>query len=316
MNKNLEVARSVLEKSHNPLTISEIWNIAKNLGLIKSLNLKGKTPWASFGAAIYTNIKHNYKDSIFEIVQYKPKMIIKLKNQNFKEEITKITKYKNLDDSECKKGFYERDLHLLLAKFIYDNPNFDAFSKTIFHENSTKNKKGYDKWLYPDMIGIKFEKFSDEIVKFISKFDKRQIKIYSFEIKKELNISNFREYYFQAVSNSSWANEGYLVVLNINEEDDELMELIYKTSLSFGIGVISLDSENLAQSKVVAAAKFKERLDLNMIDELAGKNRNFKDFINTICDFDVNYSNRFEKEFDKILDDTAMENYINDKGIK
>jgi hypothetical protein len=30
-------------------------------------------------------------------------------------------------------------------------------------------------------------------------------------MKKELNFSNLRESYFQAVSNSSWANEGYLV---------------------------------------------------------------------------------------------------------
>ncbi|MSN95773.1 HrgA protein [Campylobacter sp. FMV-PI01] len=315
MNKNIEVAKIVLEKSYKPLTINEIWDIAKNLGLTKSLNLNGKTPYASFGARIYTDIKHNYQNSIFEIVQHKPKISIKLKNQNFNK-ISKAVKYEILDDKKCEDKFCERDLHLLLAKFIYSNSNFDAFSKTIFHENSTKNKKGYDKWLYPDMIGVKFEKFGDEILEFISKFDKRRVKIYSFEIKKELNISNFRECYFQAVSNSSWANEGYLVALNINEENDELKDLINKTSLSFGIGVISLDSENLDQSKVLAAARFKESLDLNLMDELASKNKNFKDFMKTICDFDIKNSNRFEKEFDKILDDIAMEKFINDKGIK
>lgn len=34
-----------------------------------------------------------------------------------------------------------------------------------------------------------------------------------------MNFTNLREYYFQAVSNSSWANEGYIVALDIDDAD-------------------------------------------------------------------------------------------------
>jgi hypothetical protein len=41
-------------------------------------------------------------------------------------------------------------------------------------------------------------------------------------MKKNLNFTNLREYYFQAVSNSSWANEGYIVALDIDEDESFL----------------------------------------------------------------------------------------------
>ena len=74
------------------------------------------------------------------------------------------------------------------------------------------------------------------MLNFAAKFVKIPLKIYSFEMKKYLSIANLREYYFQAVSNSSWANEGYLVALNIDKNDKELMELIG-----------SLNSKNLSR---------------------------------------------------------------------
>lgn len=44
---------------------------------------------------------------------------------------------------------------------------------------------------------------------------------------------------FQAVSNSSWANEGYLVVLQ--EIDSEVLSELRRLNQSFGIGVIKLE---------------------------------------------------------------------------
>ena len=36
-----------------------MYHIANEMGLIKELNLNGKTPWASFAARIYMDIKEN-----------------------------------------------------------------------------------------------------------------------------------------------------------------------------------------------------------------------------------------------------------------
>lgn len=66
--------------------------------------------------------------------------------------------------------------------------------------------------------------------------------------------------------------------LNIDEKDEELIMLINKLNLSFGIGVISLNSTEIAQSQILAASKTKE-LDLIIINDLCSKNPNFKDFL-------------------------------------
>lgn len=64
-----------------------------------------------------------------------------------------------------------------------------------------------------------------------------------------LSWSNLKECYFQAVSNSSFANEGYLVVFE--EFDDEILEELIRLNASFGIGVIKLESST-AESRTLS----------------------------------------------------------------
>lgn len=237
--------------------------------------------------------------------------MIKLKSQNltFSDAASEV--------KQAKSAFDERDLHPLLASFVELSPNFNARVKTIFHESSIKSKKGRDKWLYPDIVGVSFEheSYEDNVLNFAAKFVKIPLKIYSFEMKKYLSIANLREYYFQAVSNSSWANEGYLVALDIDESDEELMELIGSLNSSFGIGILGLDSENLAQSKILAQPKFRANLDFNIINELCKKNPHFNKFLETVKDYDSKNKKCFDGEFDRILTDDEMQKYLKNKKI-
>ena len=305
----LEVAKKVLEIKKQPLNPNRIYKIADELDLTKELNLSGKTPWDSFSAQIYSDLKEN-DNSIFEKISEKP-ILIKLKSQNlsFSDAVS--------DTKQVKNAFDERDLYPLLASFVELSPNFNARVKTIFHESSLKSKKGRDKWLYPDIVGVSFEheSYEDSVLNFAAKFVKIPLKIYSFEMKKYLSIANLREYYFQAVSNSSWANEGYLVALDIDESDEELMELIGSLNSSFGIGVLGLDSENLAQSKILAQPKFRANLDFNIINELCKKNPHFNKFLETVKDYDSKNKKRFDGEFDRILTDDEMQKYLKNKKI-
>lgn len=305
----LEVAKKVLEIKKQPLNPNRIYKIADELDLAKELNLSGKTPWDSFSAQIYSDLKEN-DNSIFEKISEKP-ILIKLKSQNltFSDTASEV--------KQAKSAFDERDLHPLLANFVGLSPNFNARVKTIFHESSIKSKKGRDKWLYPDIVGVSFEyeSYEDSVLNFAAKFVKIPLKIYSFEMKKYLSIANLREYYFQAVSNSSWANEGYLVALDIDESDEELMELIGSLNSSFGIGVLGLDSENLAQSKILAQPKFRANLDFNIINELCKKNPHFNKFLETVKDYDSKNKKRFDGEFDRILTDDEMQKYLKNKKI-
>ncbi|MDO4250151.1 MAG: hypothetical protein Q4C68_01430, partial [Moraxella sp.] len=181
-------------------------------------SFSGKTPHASFARHIYTDTQH------FEVVENtKPKQF-RLKNHDYHDEQNANVMVKNHEKellkstkkAKAKIHFHERKIHDLLAYFLKNHEYFEAYSKTVFHEESVKGQKGEDKWLYPDMVAVNFEYANyqeNNLFQFIHKFDILPIKIYSFEIKKELSFNNYKEYFFQAVSNSSWANEGYLVAL-------------------------------------------------------------------------------------------------------
>lgn len=308
----IDVAKEVLERKKEALNPIKMYHIANEMGLTKELNLNGKTPWHSFAATIYMNVKK--VDSIFEVVTEKPIKLIKLKNQVINLE---AQMEKNSEIKEPKTSYSERDLHPLLSRFISFNENFKAYTKTIYHESSKKSQKGADKWLYPDIVGVSFEykDYQKELNKFIGKFSSLPIKIYAFEMKKHLSVSSFREYYFQAVSNSSWANEGYLVALDIDESDEELMDLIKRLSYSFGIGVISLNSQNVDESVILARAEFRENLDYSVMNELSMKNPDFKKFLESVEEFNIEKEYRSKSEFDEVLDNDKLDNYLINKKI-
>ncbi|WP_245953290.1 hypothetical protein [Moraxella caviae] len=129
-----------------------------------------------------------------------------------------------------------------------------------------------------------------------------------------MSFSNYKESFFQAVSNSSWANEGYLVAVDIRQ-DNQFIEALQKLSQSFGIGIIELNIQDVSQSKILSPAKFKENMDYSVVDELANKNPNFAQFLKTITDFDVDNPNRFKGEFDKILSADELNIHLKNKVL-
>jgi len=214
--------------------------------------------------------------------------------------------------------FYERDLHPLLTTYLKRN-NF--LSKTIFHENSDNEKDNHQKWIHPDIISVKFTKFnresSETFLKAVNIND--AFKISSYEIKKEiLTDYDLKKSYFQAVSNSSWANYGYLVAININ---NGLMDEIGRLNESFGIGLILLDS-NTEKTRVVFPAKYK-KLDIKTIDKLSLVNKDFETFIKYVEDIlsaDKKYVKALEKELTSFCDkefktDKEVLSYCKKKNI-
>jgi hypothetical protein len=233
------------------------------------------------------------------------------------DKITEITEAapKKVDKS---KSFDERDLHRLLSSYL---KNIGVYSKTIFHEQSTFNKDNNQIWTHPDMVGIKFlnlqTKASQNFLKSINRVD--TFKLSSYEIKKEINSdSELKKAFFQAVSNSSWANYGYLVAF---EFSDSLTEEMERLNQSFGIGIIELNS-NPYRSKVLFQPTYRD-LDFKTIDKLCKINKDFESFIEQsekIMTAEERYYKSTEKEFDEFCDDyfendTEFENYCKAKNI-
>jgi hypothetical protein len=224
-----------------------------------------------------------------------------------------------IDESKPKnkKAYEERALHKLLSSYL---KNRDEYSKTIFHETSN-GKDNNQIWTHPDMVGIKFlnlqTKASQNFLKSINRVD--TFKLSSYEIKREINNdSDLKKAFFQAVSNSSWANYGYLVAF---EFSDNLMEEMARLNQSFGIGIIELDA-NPYQSRILFPAVYKD-LDFKTIDKLCKINREFESFIEQtekLLTAEERYYRSTEKELDEFCDsyfetDSEIEKYCKEKLI-
>ena len=216
------------------------------------------------------------------------------------------------------KTYEERDLHKLLSSYL---KNTGIYSKTIFHEQSTYGKDSNQIWSHPDMVGIRFLKLqsnaSQNFLKAINRVD--TFKLSSYEIKKEINSdSELKKAFFQAVSNSSWANYGYLVAF---EFSDSLSEEIERLNQSFWIGVIELNA-NPYKSKVLFQPKYKD-LDFKTIDKLCKINKEFEKFIEQtekLMTAEERYYKSTEKELNEFCDDyfsndSEVEKYCKGKNI-
>lgn len=201
-----------------------------------------------------------------------------------------ITKYaaeiENLLDSQAqpvstpqqtnasKDTYKERDLHRLLSNYLSSQRNI--LSKTIFHETSKKSDQN-QKWIHPDMVGVSFSEFQDKATVVLMKAAdiKQYVDLYSFELKCSIqNDHELKEAFFQALSNSSWANYGYLVAFEIK---DDLLEEMERLNRAFGIGIISL-SPYSTDTRILFAAR-KNEVDYFTIDKLCRINEDFKRFM-------------------------------------
>ncbi|MFP6211660.1 HrgA protein [Helicobacter pylori] len=295
--QDIEIIQSVLEAIKEPIKVTEIYDKAKELfekGEIESMfDYGGNTPDQSVSAAIYTALNKGEELPFFK-VQEKPTLIA-LKGAA-KEPVLNIQK----SSIPGVKIAHERDLHPFLTYMAFHNENLKCYTKTIFHEESSKSPKGMDRWLYPDMVGVRFlhaEWSNENLITFSKKFDTLPVKLVSFELKKEISVHNCRECYFQAISNSS--NEGYLVGCNINTHNPQLMDLLKRLHASFGIGVIDLRTDE-DKSAILLNAKYKEKIDYTVALELSEKNEKFSGFLKSVVDYDPNHQHRYKDEFDEV----------------
>jgi len=282
-----QLAQKVLADYKTPLSTEEIWNHAVKKKYVAELNSVGKTPKTTLGARM------GQAKDIFVCTDDRPKRFYLREIKPI--EIAPPVEEKKIS-TKVTKTYLEKDLHPLLT--YYANFYLRVYCKTINHSKSERSKFG--EWLHPDMVGCNFpsENWSAGTTELSQALGVMNIRLYSFELKRELNFSNLREAFFQAVSNSSWAHEGYLCVADISEDEDFLSE-IKRLSGSFGIGIINLDITDPDASRVVFPAKQKENLDWESMNKLC-INNDFKVFLRRIKN-DLTSTEIRKEEYDKIL---------------
>jgi hypothetical protein len=291
-----EMAEKIIMDAQKPLSPVEIWEIGEPQGYKEKLSLKGKTIPSTIGAQIYTDIKDN-QDSKFVKIKTKPiRFYLKDLPQNF--DVNLLDNQPSQKSVQKTKSYDERALHPLLSYYVY---TFNSiYTKTIFHENS--KKKVFAQWQHPDIVGAFYpmEQWESDVFEIVNYTGNQPVKIFSYELKKSLDFNNLRESYFQAVSNSSWANEGYLVAAEIDRNDDFMSE-IRRLSNSFGIGLILLDTNNPDDSEVLLEARQRDVLDIEMMNKICQINPHFKEFLARIK-IDLNSKEIRKEKFDKIFE--------------
>ena len=283
----IQLAQKVLTEVKSPLSIDEIWDYASDKNYIVDLNSSDKTPKATLSARV------GQAGDIFGYTGNRPRRYYLLNltnNIDFEQvEIKTVTIKKE-------KNYLEKDLHPLLVYFAKFYLN--VYCKTINHSKSSK--KEFSEWLHPDIVGCCFPigSWSTNTIELSQALGVMNIRLYSFELKRELNFTNLREAFFQAVSNSSWAHEGYLCTAEISEDADFLFE-IKRLSTSFGIGLVHLDTTDPDSSRIIYPAKSKDTLDWESMNKLC-INTDFQEFLKRIKN-DLTINEIHKAQYDKVL---------------
>lgn len=219
-------------------------------------------------------------------------------------------------EPEPVKSFDERSLHKLFCSYLRTR---SIYAKTIFHEKSSSRVDTAQKWVHPDIVGVQFEEFKNDATLSLLKATepKETVHLYSYELKKKIESDyQLKQYYFQALSNSNWANFGYLVAFEINDGLDEEME---RLNNAYGIGIIQMQDGNWT---ILYPAREKA-LDYNTIEKLNNLNRDFCTFIDKISKV-LNAPEKYIKEakdsFESICDkifesDEEQERYCKEHNI-
>jgi hypothetical protein len=312
-----EAILRVLDEKKEPITPTDIYNTIIANKYYDFLNNQKPEGTVSKIAGSFirngdTRVKRVTKDGykyFYYLAKYEQIINLDIFYTNITNNIT--------TNLSSKKDFKERDLHRLFSTYL---KSINIYSKTIYHEKSTKDDET-QKWTHPDIIGVQLinlrNNCSRNFLKAINK--KETFKLMSYELKKEIrNDYELKEAYFQAVSNSSWANYGYLVSFEI---DNSLYDEIKRLNESFGIGVIELYS-NPYQSKILFQSKYRE-LDINTIDKLCKNNPDFNIFLEQmekLLNADEKYYKATENELEHICDnyllnDDEIKEYCKEKNI-
>jgi len=309
----LDLAHDVLRDASKPLTYQEIWQAGTEAALVAKVRTSGKTPWQTLGSQLYVEVRDNDASMFVKVGKRPARFFLAARQPELPPDVIARIEREETKVKDTKPDYHERDLHALMTYFAYANPTFNRgrsiFTKTILHEKSQRS--GYNEWIHPDMVGfyLPLDDWRPDVIEFNRLSDNNSLRLFSFELKRRLSKSNYREAYFQAVSNSSWAHEGYLVAAEI-VQDDELLSELERLASSFGIGIIHLNPADIDGSTILYPARGRGTLDWETINKLCEQNPDFERFLQ---DVKIDFESRriHQAEFDEIVKDIGK--YIRDR---
>lgn len=175
----------------------------------------------------------------------------------------------------------ENELYSVLGRYLQDE--LGLWPKRIDQRAALRKTAGANVWLFPDLVAMELLTGADwpsQLQELWRKMTVSRARLWSFEVKIQLDRSNARDAFFQAVANSSWANFGYLVAPEI-KADDTLDELRVLGDLH-GIGVIRLDVSAPSESEILVPARARAEVDWASLARLAADSADMRAFVEAV----------------------------------
>jgi hypothetical protein len=190
------------------------------------------------------------------------------------------------DESEAVAAEQRREHSLYAPLQAYLAESHGIVSKRI-RESTSSNRRGRfgNRWLHPDIVGMMTPglHWEDLVRQCSSEMSMRKAKLVSVEVKLALTASTVRESFFQAASNSLWANRAYLAATEVRGEDT-LEELTVLSSLH-GVGYIAIDPDNLSESRILIPARERDEVDWASANRIAKENADFRVYLQQVLNY-------------------------------
>jgi len=187
-------------------------------------------------------------------------------------------------DTTSSDSYSEHDLYPVLIEYL--NAEHQLFCLRIDEKRSKNNRgSGGNQWLHPDIVAMEpvGQHWHQHVKTCVLQGGGKSVRLWSFEVKKELTMGNVRKSFFQAVSNSSWANEGYLVATSI--ADSRVEQELRMLSALHGIGIILLSIKNPSESELLLPALKRTEIDWQSVNRIVEENADFKNFIDLVSSY-------------------------------
>lgn len=174
----------------------------------------------------------------------------------------------------------EHELYPLLIKFLAED--MGLFCRRI-DERKSRNTQGSggNHWLHPDIVALETldKNWSSVVRDCVRNSNDAFVRLWSFEVKKDLNKGNVRKSFFQAVSNSSWANYAYLVATRLDSAVESELQMLAGLH---GVGVIILNTQSLFDSQILIPARERNNIDWLSVNRITEENKDFDSFIDQV----------------------------------
>lgn len=182
--------------------------------------------------------------------------------------------------TESEPSIAEHALYPLLIQFLKEELKLYCLR---IDEKKSKNRygNGGNHWLHPDVVALAplDQDWHSSVRDCVRSGTKNTMQLWSFEVKKQLTRANVRHCFFQTVSNSSWANAGYLVVTGLDNNIESELQMLCSLH---GIGVIFLNTESLFDSQILIPAKIRSEVDWLSVNRIVEENKDFQHYIEQV----------------------------------